>query len=277
MSPTKTVLTLCVMAGAAYADNNAGASQPDPNATQPAPPPSSGGGTATDSAVTGAEPAPAKETPVEYGVGIRLRSVYVPQSIMQIFVDKAPGGAHNYGYGVDITRRRGDTELQLGVEFEHVTPTEGIYINRGDTVPADSVDWLVSPKDAGNKDFGWFTIDFTFFHSAKINQYVNFRYGAGLGLGIVLGEVDHYNVVCAPGSTNESPDPGCRPTTFGGTGTDEDGKGFQQLAKYDTPSVFPVVNAIIGFQLKPTDKMSINIEGGIRTLPFIGIEAGYFF
>jgi len=38
-----------------------------------------------------------------------------------------------------------------------------------------------------------------------------------------------------------------------------------------------VVNAIIGFQIKPTEKAVINIEGGIRTFPFFGFSGGYFF
>jgi hypothetical protein len=46
--------------------------------------------------------------------------------------------------------------------------------------------------------------------------------------------------------------------------------------KYDLPPVFPVINGIIGFQFHPMDKMVINLEGGIRTLPFIGLSVGYF-
>src|SRR6185369_201483 len=43
---------------------------------------------------------------VEYGVGVRLRSVWVPKSVLEVFVTRAAGGAHNYGVGVDLTRRR---------------------------------------------------------------------------------------------------------------------------------------------------------------------------
>ena len=39
--------------------------------------------------------------------------------------------------------------------------------------------------------------------------------------------------------------------------------------------MFPVVNAIIGFQLRPIDKVIINIEGGLHTTPFIGMSIGY--
>jgi len=41
--------------------------------------------------------------------------------------------------------------------------------------------------------------------------------------------------------------------------------------------VFPVVTAIIGVQIKPVDKMVVNIEAGIRTAPFFGTTIGYFF
>ncbi len=240
------------------------------------------GNGAPAAAMTAPEPPADKEAPIEYGVGIRLRSVYVPKSVLELFVDRAADGAHNYGYGVDITRRRGDVELVLGIEYEHVNVGEGVWINKGDVVPQDSVDYILSPQSSGN-NFGWFTIDFTFFHSATINKYVAFRYGAGLGLGILTGEIDHYNVVCSGPASNSSVDPGCVPPEQAlgghqnGQGTDEDGHNFSTPVKYDTPPVFPVVNAIIGFQLRPTDKLSINIEGGIRTLPFIGTEISYFF
>jgi hypothetical protein len=246
---------------------------------KPTPPNDTAG---SPTALTAPEPAADKESLVEFGVGIRLRSVYVPKFILELFVDRAADGAQNFGYGVEVVRRRGDVELQLGVEFEHINVGEGVWINKGDTVPTNSVDYILSPDHSGNQ-FGWFTIDFTFLHHTEINKFMNFRVGAGLGLGIITGELDHYNVVCAAGSTNTNPEPGCVPPDnaaggrTGGLGTDEDGHGFQQKVKYDMPPVFPVVNAIIGLQFKPVDKMTINVEAGIRTLPFLGVDAAYFF
>ncbi len=40
---------------------------------------------------------------------------------------------------------------------------------------------------------------------------------------------------------------------------------------------YRVVNAIVGLQIKPTDEIFINIEGGLRTIPFFGTTAGYYF
>lgn len=221
-----------------------------------------------------------KENKVEYGVALRLRSVHVPQSILELFVARAADGASNIGYGVELVRRRGTTELQLGFEYEHLTVGEGVWINHGDNVAAgDEADFILSPDHSpSGSSLGWFTIEFTFMNHAEINKYLSFRYGGGAGLGILTGDLYHFNVICN-GATNSSTAPGCVPnnSTFMGTGIDSDGQNFNTPVKYDLPPVFPVVNAIIGLQIKPIDKLVVNIEAGIRTLPFFGISTGYFF
>jgi len=221
-------------------------------------------------------------TEVEYGVGVRLRSVWVPKPILELFVTRAAGGAQNYGIGVDLSRRRGTTELQLGFEFEHINVGQGVWINKGDNVAmgpngGDEADYVLGPdKTSGSgKQFGWFTLEFSFLNHAEITPWMSFRYGAGLGLGVLIGEIDHYNIICAAGATNAAPEPGCVAQRFGGTGKYSEGQ--ETLVKYDLPPVFPVVNAILGLQFRPTDKMTINLEGGIRTMPFVGVSSSVFF
>jgi hypothetical protein len=212
---------------------------------------------------------------VEYGVGVRLRSVWVPKAVLELFVTRAADGAQNYGLGVDLTRRRGTTELQLGFEYERVTVGEGVWINKGDDVAVgDEADFVLSPAHSGHQ-LGWFTVEFTFLNHAEINKVLSVRYGGGLGLGIVTGELDHNNIICAAGSTNSNLEPGCVPMRFNGTGMYSE--GVETQVAYKLPPVFPVVNAIVGLQIKPTEKMTINLEGGIRTLPFVGVSSSYFF
>jgi hypothetical protein len=224
----------------------------------------------------------APENLVEYGVGIRLRSVWVPKAILELFVDRAADGAQNFGLGVDLVRRHGTTELQLGFEFEHAQVGEGVWINKGDNVAnGDTADYVLSPGHSGS-NLGWFTIEFTFLNHAEINKQFSIRYGGGAGLGIVTGDLYHYNVVCN-GATNQMPSPGCVPQIRGGNGVLDptekctpNPKDPSQCA-YGLPPVFPVVNAIIGVQWKPIPKMTVNLETGIRTLPFIGLDSAYFF
>jgi hypothetical protein len=217
-----------------------------------------------------------KDNEVEYGVGVRLRSVWVPKSVLQLFVTRAAGGAQNFGAGVDLTRRRGTTELQLGFEYEHINVGQGVWINKGDNVAnGDEADYVLGP-DASKHQLGWFTIEFTFLNHAEINPWLAFRYGGGIGLGILTGELDHYNIVCV-NATNAMPEPGCVPDRFNGKGMYSPDPGGPTPVAYDLPPVFPVVNAILGFEFKPSDKLTINLEGGIRTMPFFGISSSMFF
>jgi hypothetical protein len=213
---------------------------------------------------------------IEYGVGLRLRSVWVPKAVLEVFVDRSAGGAQNFGYGVDLTRRRGTAELQLGFEYERVNVGEGVWIAKGDDVAiGDEADYVLGPKSSGHQ-LGWFTIEFTFLDHTEINKWLAFRYGLGLGLGIITGQLDHYNVLCR-GATNANPEPGCVPERFNGNAEYSPDPGGPTPVAYDLLPVFPVVNAILGFSIKPTDKMTINVEGGIRTLPFFGVSSSYFF
>jgi hypothetical protein len=215
---------------------------------------------------------------VHYGVDLRLRQVFLPKGLMGLFVERAAGGASNTGFGADLIRRRGTMELQLGFEYEHINLAEGVYINKGDNVAAgDTVDYILSPEHAMS-NFGWFTIEFSFINNAPINKYLSFRYGGGLGLGILTGQVKRMDTACAPGATNDMVAPGCVPSAYGGQGAVvPDDPGDPEPNPYDIPPVFPVINAIVGLQIHPRKDVIINIEGGIRTLPFIGISAGYMF
>jgi hypothetical protein len=221
------------------------------------------------------------EDKVDYGIDLRIRSVHVPQALLELFTEKAPGGASNVGFGVDFVRRRGNLELQLGFEYEHINVDEGVFIEKGKTVPGDAADYILGPNSAP-ENFGWFTLEFTFLNHAPINKYVSFRYGGGAGLGIMTGGVYRWDVACAAGATNANPEPGCVPgdkisSGTGHTSDDSNGAPESTPVKYGIPPVFPVVNAIIGLQIKPFDRAVINLEAGIRTLPFFGMSLGYFF
>jgi hypothetical protein len=258
--------TLC-LASATFilASASAAFASPDDEAAAPAEP---------------SEPASASTAssgePVEYGVGIRLRNVRAPQALLELFVDHVPGGVSNYGFGVDLVRRRGKAELQLGIEFERIEPAEGVWIESGSNVAnGDEADFILAPEHNNDKRLSWLTFELTYLRHTELSKSFAIRYGFGAGIGVVLGELARYNMICN-GATNATPEPGCVPPAFNGTGTLSD-DGNMMIDAYDLPPVFPVVNLILGLQIRPMPKMAINIEGGIRTFPFFGISGGYFF
>jgi hypothetical protein len=190
------------------------------------------------------------------GLGLRLRNVRLPESVLEIFVEDAPGGSSTFGIGGEISRRKGDFELVFGLEYEKIFVDPGIWVERDKEPPGDEVDFVEFDG------FGWITADVTFLNHTRFGQHFALRYGGGAGLGVLLGEVKRTDYVCDSSDLDS-----CDPVV----------NAENQDEPYDLPPVFPVLTGIFGAQIRPTPNMLINIELGIRTLPFFGVTAGYYF
>ena len=217
--------------------------------------------TTADGAVVtedGAPVPPAEEAPgAEFGIGIRLRNVRLPQGIFELFVDRAAGGSNQVGIGVDLVRRRENFELHIGLEYEKIGAPAGIWIEKDKPIPANEADFVEF------NNFGWVSIEANFISHHNFTEQFALRYGGGAGIGILFGNVTHVDRVCGssdPASCNGEPNGGVK-------------------IKYDLKSpVYPVITGLIGVQYRPTKKVTVNLETGIRTaLPFFGISGAYFF
>jgi hypothetical protein len=202
----------------------------------------------------------AADDEAKVGFTFGVRNVWVPRSIIELFVDKASGGSSEVGYRAELVRRKGDFEVQLGLEYESIYVQPGIWVQKGEDPTNGGADHVTF------HDFGWFSIEATFLNHTPINKYVAIRYGGGAGLGIVKGSVNRTDSICNSPDPNQASDTTCH-----------DAPNPNDNTPYNLPPVFPVINAIIGVQIKPTDNMVINVETGIRTLPFFGISVGALF
>lgn len=198
---------------------------------------------------------PANKTMV--GVGIRLRNVRVPKGLVELFVEEAGqgGGSSEFGFGAEIARRKGDFEVQFGIEYEKIFMEDGYWIDKGDTLPQDEPDFVQF------EDFGWVTAEVTFINHTQLAKQFALRYGGGAGIAIMLGDVVRTDVACTSTDLDT-----CQP--YGGP---------NDHTPYNIPPVMLVVNAILGVQIRPIEKVFINIEGGLRTIPFFGTTIGYYF
>lgn len=201
-----------------------------------------------------------KKVVPEYGVGLRLRGVFEPAFMMNLFVEEqTSGGMFHPGFGLELNRRKGNFELVLGFEYENLSPDDGYWLEKGD----DGVTPGQFPDFIDFDGLSWFTTDLTFMFHTPMSESVAFRYGAGFGLGIVFGDALQTDQVCS------GPD-------FETQCMDAPG-GEQVDDPADIPPVFPVVNLILGTQFRPSRKVSINIETGIRTVFFFGLSGTYYF
>ncbi|HET6610611.1 MAG TPA: hypothetical protein VFG83_01415 [Kofleriaceae bacterium] len=201
------------------------------------------------------------EPAVDYGVGLRLRQVYVPEALIELFVEDASSGVSHTGFGGEVIRRHGNFELSLGIEYEHINPDDGLWLEKGDTPgePGESPDFVEFDG------FGWVDADVTFAWHKPINDVLAFRYGAGFGLGIIFGDVLQTDTLCQPGGNINS----CDPVESGAQGQYKDNA--------DLPPVFPVINLLAGLQLRPVENLTIDIEVGLRSVAYAGTTVAYYF
>ena len=206
-------------------------------------------------------------------------NVRVPQGAARaVRRARSPAARSNFGFGVDLTRRRGNVELQLGFEYEHIKSAEGVWINKGDERRRAATRRTTSsaPITTDGKSLGWFTIEFTFLNHAEINKYVR-------GALRRRRRPRHHDRRARPlrrdlqRRDERQPGAGLRPPRRS-AGPRMYGEGADPGRKYDLPPVFPVVNAILGLQIRPTaeDRRSTSRAGSARCRSS-GSSAGYFF
>lgn len=194
------------------------------------------------------------------GVGLRLRNVIVPQGLVEIFVDRAAGGSSEFGFGIEVSRRNGNFEVQFGLEYEAIHIDSGLWIDKGDS-PVGGPGGT-EPDLVEFENFGWITAEATFLNHTPIAKQFALRYGGGAGIAIMKGQVVRTDYRCVSADLDSC---------------DESPAAENISEPYDIPPVMLVVNAIIGVQIRPIESVFINIEGGLRTIPFFGITGGYYF
>ncbi len=195
----------------------------------------------------------------DWGVGIRLRNVFIPEGLIEFFVEDAPGGISHFGFGLEGVRRKGDLEMSFGIEYESLNGDDGLWLDKGDSIPNDEVDKVQF------ENFGWITFDATFVWHTRLHKMFALRYGAGIGLGVIRGDVLRTDYIC-PGT--ELSEPPC---------IQKPGAEHIRDPEDKIPPVFPVLNALIGVQFRPVDKVSINAEVGLRTVVYYGLTGTFFF
>ena len=240
-----------------------------PPATQPAPDQAPIGSPAPASAttppITPLEP-DEKPNPDEQGaigVGVRARFIFLPAAILNLFFDHATS-LTSYSLGASFIRRKGNFDIEFALEYAKLSLKNGYYLAKGDNPGI-----LGQYPDFINFDnFGMISADATFIWHTNIVPTVQFRYGAGIGIGFLLGDLKSQKSVCNANTTADDLDdpstPQCMPIP---------GSEFNR----DKIPVVPIVHLLVGVRFKLIDQLSLSVELGIRDVPFVGANIGYFF
>ncbi|RMH45003.1 MAG: hypothetical protein D6689_01060 [Deltaproteobacteria bacterium] len=195
-----------------------------------------------------------------FGLGVRARYVFFPKGLLELFVDSASSGVSRTGFGVEFVRRKANFDLVVGLEYDNVSPEDGLWLEKGDTpgVPGENPDFV---EFDGLATLG---LDVAFVWHHPLASRVSLRYGAGIGVAAVLGDVIQTDTRCTvQGDINScSPDP--------------NGEQVNEKSE-DVPPAVPIVNLLLGARIDVAPQLSLNIETGFRDVFYAGLGTTYMF
>jgi hypothetical protein len=249
-------------------------------AQQPTPPPAQPGPAPAPPPPVGTPPAPSPDgttpTPIEpeeklqpeepgaVGLAVRGRFIFLPSAIMNLFLSHSTSLAQ-YSFGAAFVRRKGNFDIEFGLEYANVSPKDGYYLEKGNDPGVQGQ----YPDRIHFDNFSMISADATFIWHTDIVPTVQFRYGAGIGIGFLLGNIVATKQMCSTGtSTGDLDDPNAN-----GKCSDIPGSTTNK----SKPPVLPIVHLLAGVRFKLIDQLILNVEIGIRDLPFVGVNIGYFF
>jgi hypothetical protein len=226
----------------------------------------------------------------QFGGALRGRWITLPRWFLGMFT-RASRGLSSYGVGLEGFRRKRDaedpnrfTEISLALGFQSMGPPDGNWLGKGKTAGLDT-DWVQF------KNFGFWTIDFSYIGRQFFNDIVGIHYGAGLGLAIVQGDVLRTSSANCTASNLSSKT--CRPLVCGADGvcTEAELKGSENHAdgqddspgtphrfrEGSIPAVIPLINLVTGvdFRIPTVPGLEFRVEGGFYNALFLGAAVSY--
>ncbi len=186
-----------------------------------------------------------------YIVAAHVRYAMLPDFVLDLFLDDHTG-LHTVAAGFSVAIPLRDRE-RLVVELDWTRFT----------FPAGN--WRGPNDDPGEAkyveaDFQQISVDVTWRRFAWVADWFAFIYGAGGGLAVVAGEARTAEVL----PSCEAPIASCPHWREVGRDT------------VDPPSrILPVVHALVGVHMEPTESLSLRLEVGFRNVFYAGLAAGW--
>jgi hypothetical protein len=226
-----------------------------------------------------------------YGVGFQVRGIFVPAGFLEAFLAKATS-LNSASIGAEIVRHKGNFDLVGSINFGFYSPQDGNYLGKGEPI-ASKTDYVQF------RNLNLLAFDVAFIWHHDFNRWLSLVYGAGLGFGIVLGDVyriSNYDGNCTP--ENLSDFSRCNPVSPDLAHTLDEWNRSRDawLAKYGKAQsggdsslnphlyreegvwpVVPVVHLLVGVNFKISDQFSVRVDGGFHNAFYVGATGHYFF
>ena len=238
-----------------------------------------------------------KKRSVSYGVGLTGRGIFVPFWFLEMFLD-AGTALYSGAMGAEFVRRKGNFDLVASINFNFYSPPDGNFLGKGKD--EDDIDYIVFD----NLNVLSFEVDFVWHHN--FTKWLSLVYGAGLGFGIVLGDVLRTSVnaqrlprfgdYCVGANKNDlskcNPTDPNKPADVAAWEADRNKWLESQKCKPGKPDgitepcmfveddvwpVIPIVHLLVGLNFKVTNELNIRVTGGWHDAFYVGATTQWFF
>ena len=225
----------------------------------------------------------------EYALGARVRGIWVTPAMMAPFLTTSTL-MQNPSFGVELIQRRPHYDVVTSIDVSLFSPADGNYLASGHDPNVDS-------HFVHFDNLTLLSTDVSIIGHTALNRWLELRYGAGVGLGLVLGGAWVVN----NGGTGANGQPICTAQNAGdisqchpvgvdltspdrqkmldatkGPGTDLAGTPHYHQSN-EVPPVLPVVNILVGLSARVHRHASLQVEVGFRNAIFFGIGGHYWF
>jgi hypothetical protein len=266
------------------------AAMPEPSETPPPSVAAGGAPAAAEPVGSLEEEGSMKPGDLHYGGGARLRWVTVPSWLLNIFTARNVP-LSSWATAVELFRRKGGFDFALAFGYQNMSPPDGNWLGKGNVAATDTD--LVQFRS-----LAIWTIDASFVWRNWFSRSFGIHYGAGLGLGIVTGELlrtsstgacattgdpsqcHPLNVSCPNGVCNEQQLVSTQVGNNCKAGSDVDGpQSPHRFCDSNVPGAVPIVNVVVGvdFRLPQVPGFEVKVEGGFYDAFFLGGGAVYMY
>jgi hypothetical protein len=222
--------------------------------------------------------------PSTYALGARVRGIFVPSAFLNPYL-QASTSMNSASLGLEFIYRKAAYDVVTSLDFSFVSPDDGNYL-------ANDHDAAFDTHYAQFRDLNFLSADVSIIghHTWDAVPWLELRYGAGLGLGVVLGDVLLTNNWSNCTSANASDVKQCHPVGVDltspnkeaqlkateGPGTDTAQTPHRHVSQ-DKPPVMAVINVLVGVSFKLHRHVTAQVEVGFRDAMFVGAGLHYWF
>ena len=225
----------------------------------------------------------------QYALGVRVRGLWVTQAMLSSFL-AASTNMQNASLAAEFIYRKRAYDVVTSLDFSFVSPDDGNYLSSGHDPAIDS-------HFVQFRNLSFLSADVSIIGHNWLTNWLEIRYGGGVGLGLVLGDVLLTNNFDQCTLQNAGDIKLCHPLGVDLTSPDREaqlkateappgqplpppGDTAQTPHRHvsaDKPPVVPVVNLLVGFNFRLHRHFSAQLEVGFRDAIFFGLGTYYWF